>query len=346
MARSKYSDAKKWEIVQEAMDKGYRKTSKKYQCSPSTIRRWKRRFGITQARPQKRGSGRSRRRAGTGGSASHDPHQGAGATPPPPLTNRQFHEAMDRSAAAFAAKKRRWFATGRRQEKALQKLDGIVTQWEVAHKRPSPGADGGPLPSSTSQSKPTSQSEESGDRRRQSASHSMHTRKVFVFDLAPVNALAADHPDAWGLLRKIVDGRHEMVVPRAVIEQAKPNMRANALLRSVLRCKYVKRAALSDQDEKTANMLCERVRGADIVQASVIVVASNCIASLRKRCTIGSWSLEVVTDDLEAIRALARINLELLPERFNGAWYFLPLSRRKSRTPSDSIDAALTGWQV
>ena len=323
MPRSEFSQQKQQDIVYEALNTSFAEAADNHRVSVSTIRRWQRKHRIRRALnpSQQGGRGTSVR----GGSEGELPHM------PTLSPRRQLHKAMDDAAARFAAKRLKWFDGRRRHRRAVKELDAIISQWERDHRESIRENDGGVRSGGTGQSRSTRRSVGSEDRGRKSAPRSSDTRRVYVFDVTPLAELAADDPDAWGFLRKLVDGGHEMVVPEAVIVET--NARINSRLRAVLGCKYVKRIALDGHDERTTRMLCERAGGDDIVHASVVVAASNCLASLRKRYTRGCWILEVVTCDLDDIRQLVEeTNLEPLAERPYRDWRLLQLARSRSRT--------------
>lgn len=335
MPRSQYTESEQQTIVRIALDTTFESAAKTHRVSVGTIRRWQRKHGIRRkdSRQQQDGKG-----------TSVLDESGAEATLCPEI---QLHEEMDNAAATFAARKLRWFDGRRRHRRAIAELEEIVTGWQLAQREFVRGDDAGVRPGGTGSSKPTPRAARSRDRGKKRDPRPSEAHKVYVFDATPIAALAVDDSAALRFLRKIVDGRHEMVVPEAVIEQVRPKTRSDSPLWAVLGCKYVKRVALGDHDKRVADMLCKRVHGPSILQASVVVVASNCLASLRRRCKKRGWSLEIVTGDLDDIRALVRrTNLEALPERPHGAWHFLPLSRTRGRTSNDPIGEAPTAWRV
>ncbi len=335
MPRSEFSESRQQDIVHDALAATFESAAETHGVSVSTIRRWQRKHGI---RRSQRNSRRRKRRRGMhrpgnqqqdvkGISALDELDFEATLSP-----ERRLQKSMDNAAARFAAKQLRWFDGRRGHRRAVRELDEIIAEWERSNRKSARGNDAGVRPNGTGSSTSAPRAERSRDRCKESASRSSEARRVYVFDAVPIAELAAGASNAWVFLRRIVNEQHEMVVPEAVIELVETNMRVDPLLRAVLRCKYVKRVALEDHDERTAKMLCDRASSADIVSASVVIVANNCLSSLRKRCTRTSWSLEIVTSDLDDIRALvSKTNLEMLPENSYRSWHLLPLTRIASR---------------
>ena len=327
MSRShRFSEQEQRAIVEKALATSFNQASAIYRVPGSTIRSWKRKYGIRRAPASLPQGGEETSVPSVSGIERL-------TLEPTPNPEKRLNEAMGDAAVRYADNSPKWFHGRYRDRRAIKEFDAIISAWERAHPKPIPEKDGGVRPGGTGQSKSTTSSAGSGDRLSISARHSSKARWVYVFDAKPVADLAADDPDAWKFLREIVDGRHEMVVPEAVVELYEANKGTNLHLREVFGCKYVKRIALDGEDKPAPRMLCEVAGCTDIVQASVVIVASNCLASLRKRYKIrkrqkrGAWTLEVVTCDPDNIRALVRFtNLKPLIGQQHRGWCLLPLN--------------------
>ena len=99
MARGRFTDEQRKDWADYARSHGEQAAADGARVKRRTIQQWKRDHPGSSSSVTAVLSGQ---KAGTAGSVSQ---QGAGVTPPPPLTNRQFHNAMDRSARAFAARR-------------------------------------------------------------------------------------------------------------------------------------------------------------------------------------------------------------------------------------------------
>ena len=320
MSRSRrFSEQEQRAIVKMALATSFKQASARYRVPKSTIRSWKRKYGICRASA-------SSPQGGEGTSIPTVSDIERLTLEPTPNPEKRLCDAMVDAAARYAANSPKWFHGRYRDRRAIKEFDAIISAWERAHLSPIPYKDRVVRLGGTGQRKSTSGSAGSGDRRGRPALCSSEGRRAFVFDTKPVADLAADDPDAWKFLREIVDGRHEMVVLQAVVERYETNSRTNSHLRAVLGCKYVKRIVFEGCDDQVARTLCEVAGCTDIVQASVVIAASNCLASLRKRYKRSAGTLEIVTCDIDMIRNLVQsTKLEPRVERQYRGWCFLQI---------------------